>query len=176
MDRLSLVHVLQRIGERLNQNITLVAVGGTAMTLLELKNSTIDVDFTGPPHDIEEFKKAESIIKHGYDIDIWTMGDVHISQLPDDYIDKSILISESIEKIELRALHPLDIVVSKVARLIDRDREDIATCIAKWNLSEDEIRKRGKQVLDLYPGNEVAYQINLDDVIGCYCNKKTNNL
>jgi hypothetical protein len=44
----ALIDLLEVLNEDLTKKITLVAVGGTAMTLLDLKDSTIDIDFTIP--------------------------------------------------------------------------------------------------------------------------------
>ena len=55
----NLIEWLKRIDNKLNRNITLTAVGGTALVLLNLKESTIDVDF-----DIKKKKiRIDEIIK-----------------------------------------------------------------------------------------------------------------
>lgn len=51
--------LLSSVDEELERRIVLVAVGGTAMTLLDLKPSTIDIDFTGPYDDIREFNRIQ---------------------------------------------------------------------------------------------------------------------
>ena len=57
-------------------------------------------------------------------------------------MEKSIKIKE-FNHISLRALQPLDIIVTKIGRLNDRDMQDIEACIQKANVSEAEIRERG---------------------------------
>jgi hypothetical protein len=52
-----LIKWLKGIDKKLEKKITLVAVGGTAMTLLNLKPSTIDIDFCISSKDVNEFKK-----------------------------------------------------------------------------------------------------------------------
>lgn len=49
---------LSVLNEDLDKKITLVAVGGTAMTLLDLKPSTIDIDFIISGYDRVEFEQA----------------------------------------------------------------------------------------------------------------------
>ncbi len=44
------------LDKELNRRITVVAVGGTAMTLLGAKPSTTDVDFDMPGEDFLEFR------------------------------------------------------------------------------------------------------------------------
>ena len=52
LDKSGLLGLLEAVDAELTRKITLVAAGGTAMTLLDLKPSTIDIDFTGPHEDI----------------------------------------------------------------------------------------------------------------------------
>ena len=120
---------MREVERKLERNIQLVAVGGTAMTLLNLKPSTIDFDFTGPSKDIEEFNKVQRSVDHGFRIDTWSDGDIFAIILPSDYISKSSLISSSLSRIRLYALDPVDIVVTKAARLNSRDWHDIQRCI-----------------------------------------------
>ena len=57
-DKTVLLDFLEVLNEDLTRKITLVAAGGTAMTLLDLKPSTIDIDFTIPSSDLPEFERA----------------------------------------------------------------------------------------------------------------------
>lgn len=56
---------------KLEEKIKLVAVRGTALTLLKLKTSTVDVDFTGPEADLEDFKEVLTATPHGYQVHIF---------------------------------------------------------------------------------------------------------
>lgn len=58
----------------LGRRITLVAAGGTALTLLDIKPSTIDIDFTGPAADIDDFSRIERLVPHGFKIDKYKDG------------------------------------------------------------------------------------------------------
>src|SRR3990170_860762 len=71
-----LVAFLAAVGRELPREIVLVAVGGTAMTILKVKRSTRDVDFTGPRADIELFKRTLRGIPHGMKVDTWPDGQV----------------------------------------------------------------------------------------------------
>jgi hypothetical protein len=48
LDRAKLMDFLSLVGAEVRRKITLVAAGGTALTLLDVKPSTIDLDLTGP--------------------------------------------------------------------------------------------------------------------------------
>ena len=156
---------LSVIDKKLKYKIILVAAGGTAMTLLDIKNSTRDVDFTGPSKDIEEFKRTLSFFSTGLEIHCWKDGRVFTQDLPEDYLIKSIRINFIAGNIELMALHPLDIIVTKVGRYNARDVQDIKDCINWYKIDKNSIYKRGIKVLETYPGNDKVYLLNLDQCI-----------
>ena len=150
------------LSKELGRKITLIAVGGTAMTLLGLKPSTRYIDFTIPSSDFPEYKMAEKNIPHGYKIDVYSDGCIFSQNLPDDYLDDSIEIA-NLEHISLRALHPLDIVVTKIGRLDDRDLEDIEECIKAYGLEKEQIKNRAANVT--YIGKQEHYDYNLKCVL-----------
>lgn len=122
-DKSTLFDFLSVLNEDLTKKITLVAAGGTAMTLLDLKPSTVDIDFTIPGCDRLEFEQALKSNPPGYKVDRWTDGRVFCQTLPNDYIEKSITIKE-FSHISLRALQPVDIIITKIGRLNARDLQD----------------------------------------------------
>lgn len=162
LDKSRLLEFLEVLDDEVRRKITIVAVGGTAMTLLDLKPSTIDIDFTIPSEDNIEFQKALRSVSHGFKVDVWPDGTVFSQTLPDDYLDKSIEI-KTFKHIHLKALYPVDIIVTKIGRLDKRDLQDIEACIKKFNLSKHQIQKRAKQVQ--YVGKEENYRNNLNHVL-----------
>ncbi len=128
------------------------------MTLYKLKASTIDVDFTGPAKDIELFRKAVKLVQPGFKVDSWEDGRVFSQTLPSDYLERSTMV-KTLKNIELRALAPIDVVVTKLGRFDGRDAEDIKACIAGFKLKKKEIINRAKKVQ--YAGNESLYEYNL---------------
>ncbi len=170
LDRTGLLGLLEEVDVRLDRRIILVAAGGTAMTLLDLKPSTIDIDFTGPHKDIGEFNKVQKSIPHGFKIDTWSDGMVFSQILPSDYLKKSIHINTGLNKIDLRTLHPVDIVLTKVGRLNDRDAQDIESCIKKFSLKKIQIARRAARVE--YVGNKKAYEVNLHRVLQVFLLQK----
>jgi hypothetical protein len=159
-DKTALFDFLDAINEDLTKKITLVAAGGTAMTLLDLKPSTIDIDFTIPSSDLPEFERVLKNNPPGYRVDRWADGCVFCQTLPDDYMDKSIKIKE-FSHISLRALHPVDIIVTKIGRLNERDTQDIETCIKEYKVSDAEIKARALLVIPTYVGREEDYRYHL---------------
>ena len=172
-DKRALFDFLAVLNQDLTKKITLIAAGGTAMTLLDLKTSTIDIDFTIPCSDRLEFEQVLKNNPSGYKIDRWTDGRVFCQTLPNDYLNKSIKIKE-FSHISLRALQPVDIIVTKIGRLDDRDIQDIESCIKKGNVSENEIRARALLVLPTFVGPEENYLHNLHWIIEKFFKKPPN--
>ena len=162
-DKKKLMDFLEILDKEITKEITLVAAGGTAMTLLDMKASTVDIDFTIPSQDVKEFENGLKVTPHGFRIDYWTDGMVFSQILPDDYLKKSIPIKTNLRNIRLRALHPIDIVITKVGRLDERDVQDIKVCIEKFKLTKNQIKNRSKHVE--YVGHEDSYRINLTYVM-----------
>ena len=130
---------------------------------MNAKPSTIDVDFTIPGEYFGEFEVAKKTVQPGFRVDLFCDGAVFITILPDDYLKKSKLIKTKLKKIELRALHPLDIVVTKIARLDRRDEQDIEACIKKFKIKKAQIKKRAAQ-LGFVAGDK-DFQVNLQSVL-----------
>lgn len=164
-----IVEFLEEIGKSLDERITLVAAGGTALTLYRLKPSTIDVDFTGPARDIGLFNSAVQISQPGFKVDTWPDGQVFSQFLPSNYLTRSKRLKR-LKKIELRALAPVDIVVTKMGRLDQRDYDDIKACIQGFKLSKRAIIQRASLVQ--YAGNESIYNRNLETITSDFFRRK----
>lgn len=156
LDQQRLMDFLATVETQLDEGITLVAAGGTALVLLDVKRSTIDVDFTGPQSSIRTFREALESIPHGFDVDTWDGGYVFTTRLPGDYLDRadSPQAAGRLERIDLRTLHPVDLVVTKIGRLDERDEEDIRNAVQAFDLGSQEIRDRAQQV-ELVANEEV---------------------
>lgn len=119
VSKTELLSVLESFDEQLTTKIVLVAVGGTAMTLLGIKPSTKDIDFNIPSeNDFKEFIKLKNKIKPGVIIDCWSSNMIFSEVLPEDYIEKSKEYNSGFQKIKIKILSPLDIACSKSAGLI----------------------------------------------------------
>ena len=159
IDKNDLVKWLQKVDKNLKKHILVVAVGGTAMTLLGLKSSTVDVDFCVNSEDKEELEAA---ISGTFKVDIFVDGYIFSEQLPDDYMSKAKGIIE-MKNITLKALSPTDIIITKAARLNARDEEDIEA-LAK-HVDRGFLVKRFKIVVKTYAGNENTYRDNFNHIL-----------
>ena len=163
-DKKLLLDFLEALNDDLTKKITLVAAGGTAMTLLDLKPSTIDIDFTIPSSDLPEFERVLKNNPPGFKVDRWADGQVFCQSLPSDYLDKSIRIREY-TNILLKALNPVDIVLTKIGRLNERDIQDIETCIRKFKLTKEKVTSRAALVSPTYVPKEEDYLYHLNWII-----------
>ncbi len=152
---------LKQIDQELEKPLNVTAVGGTAMTLLKLKSSTTDVDFElENKEDGKKFQIAAKAVGAGFKIDLCYNGLIFFQQLPDDYKQKRIPIKTGFKNIRLFSLHPLDIVATKLNRLIERDEEDIQACIKKWKITKKQVEERARQVE--FVGNQENAQYHLE--------------
>ena len=93
--------------------------------------------------------------------------------MPDDYLETSVKTKE-FSRILLRAIQPVDIIVTKIGRLYDRDIQDIGDCIKKSHVTEAQIRTRAALVIATYAGREEDYLYNLELVIERFFKKITS--
>ena len=162
---------LEEIDKNLKEEMILTAVGGTAMTLLNLKESTIDVDFDVSKNDFDKFKKLASKFKK-FRVDIFVDGYIFSEQLPKDYV----LMAEEFNNIKfkninLKTLHPMDIIITKAARYNARDDEDIETLIKKIKINVDGLIKRFEMVKGSYAGSESIFKDNFEVILRRYFRK-----
>ncbi len=163
LDNTKLLDFLGELEKELRHKIPLVAVGGTAMTLLKAKPTTIDVDFTIPSEYYDEFEGAKKVAQPGFRIDVFHGGAVFVTMLPQDYLKRSKPIKTRLKKIDLRALHPVDIIMTKIGRLDKRDWQDIESCVTKFKITRKQIEKRAKEMG--CAENDLVFKDNLQDVL-----------
>ena len=164
LDNTKLLDFLEEIDRELSRKIVIVAVGGTAMTLVNAKPSTIDIDFTILGNDYDEFERAKKIVQPGFRVDVFRDGAVFVTVLPDDYLEKSKSIATNLKNIDLRALDPVDVIITKIARLDGRDAQDIESCITNFQITQKQIEQRAKDMN--YAGNNEVFVNNLKTVLG----------
>ncbi len=170
LDNSRLLDFLGEIDKELYRKIVVVAVGGTAMTLANAKPSTIDVDFTIPEEYYGEFENAKKIVQPGFRVDVFCDGAVFVTVLPENYLEKSIRIKTKLKNIDLRSLHPIDIIITKIGRLDKRDEQDIESCVSKFKITKKQIEKRAKDMN--YAGNDKIFQDNLKTVLRKFFKEK----
>ena len=159
-----LLGFLEAFNSELNRKILLIAVGGTAMTLLGIKPSTKDVDFNIPSkEDFDEFKRVEAKISPGVRIDSYSSNMVFSEILPEDYVELATNYELKLDKISLRILNPLDIICSKISRFNEPDRQDIRDCIRNFKITKEQIKNRSKGYERA--GSDKVFEEHLEDIL-----------
>lgn len=150
--------ILLEFDRRIARKIKIIAVGGTALTLTEKKASTKDVDFCFVENaDKEKFQKIAKelgyekigsgrLARNGILLDCYSNGYIFCVQLPKDYAKRAVPI-KTMQKIELCALCPMDLLITKAARFSDRDKEDMTTIIRNYEIDEKELVERWKETM-----------------------------
>lgn len=164
-----LIKWLREIDKKLNYKMTVIAVGGTALTLLNLKSSTRDVDFNIDGKDADVFRKLTK--NSMFKVDIFKDGFIFSEQLPNDYIEKSDKIKLGLINIDLRALCLIDLILTKIARYNERDEEDIETIFRANQIDKKELERRFNQIKDTYVGREEDYTYHFNLILKRYLSK-----
>ncbi len=153
-----LVEFFEHIDDELRCDIVLVAVDDTAMVLTGIKASTKNVWFTLPSKHYNEFVRAKKIVNPRFPVDVFQDGAVFINILPSDYLSRSKIVKTDFKNIELRVLHPVDLVITKISRR-NHDVQDVQSCIRTHSITAQEIEDRAKDVN--YFGGDAAFTDNL---------------
>ena len=138
----------------MDEDIVLVAIGGTALTLLNIKSSTRDIDLIVPEKHSLAILKSLFITLNFKEVanNRWLTNEgIIIDLYPEDYVINVKLLDSSIEKSELirrfdnitlKALNLYDICITKIDRGDKRDYDDIKLVLEKSKISLKMLIKR----------------------------------
>lgn len=179
LDKQMLWDILELWDPYLPRPVRVVACGGTALTLQDLKESTKDVDFLVP--DEGEYKALLSTIKKlnyrqvtgsgwakgdGFVFDLFKGKAVFVTELLDSPLDEGRHIPiRAFKKLSVSALNDLDLVISKMFRGTDVDVDDCMRLIrARAGFDLDRLKERYKETAqyDLQPEKMMR---NLDGLL-----------
>jgi hypothetical protein len=151
------------------EKIRLIACGGTALTLLGYKPSTVDVDFLVPIED--EYKRLVQFLEQaGYEqvsghrwkksgetivFDLFVGNSVYTTALLDSPLEpgKNRKIRE-FKKIYLGVLNPIDLIITKLFRGHGVDFEDCRLLFEKEKVNMVDLEKRYKETASYEIGEE----------------------
>lgn len=162
IDYASMIDFLKNIDNHLKEKMVLIAVGGTAILLMKLKESTKDIDFCIERKNLKDFEDAAKRNKNLFKIDLFADGYIFCLQLPDDYIKMSRPFKSNLTNIELKLLHPIDIIITKTARLNERDKEDISALIRKKKIKKQKLINRFNKIKQSYPASDKILKYNFN--------------
>lgn len=154
-----LYELLDSISGFVDEKIRIYALGGTALTILGIKNSTLDIDINLHSNKEYEyfiklfddigFKKAgliRWISQEGIAFDLFHSSYILGTNLLSDCLEKSKYI-KSFGNIELYTLSLEDIIISKLARGDVRDFDDIKRIFQKEDINVKELVERYRETM-----------------------------
>ena len=166
ISKLNLMEYLDRIDKQLKKKITVVAVGGTAMTLYDLKEATKDVDFCAQTkEDWIALQSAAKKTRSNFRLDLFQGGHIYTLQLPDDYAKKARPIKTKLRNLKVRLLSHIDIIITKTARLNERDIEVLRALISKKRVDKKKLMERFRLIKDSYVASDRDFQARFEQVI-----------
>lgn len=152
----------------LQRPVNVYLAGGMAVHLYTAARITTDVDAEfGARLLIPEDLVVEVTLEDGHRQVVYfdTNYNASFALMHEDHTDDAIALDLGLKQLRLFVLSPLDLAVSKIARLADNDREDIAALVRLGLTSADEIEARATAALGGYVGGLAMLQLNLRDAV-----------
>ena len=152
-----LLDTLDNWNSLMNFRVHLIACGGTALTLLKIKDSTRDIDFTVPMHKEYDrlmrflgdlgYEEKGGGLAHGDDpnfiYQFWRGNKVFTTDLLDSPLDpgRHILIKRW-SHIYLASLNLTDLIITKMFRGTSVDRDDCIAAFATGEVNAEKLLER----------------------------------
>lgn len=162
--------LLEKLEGRLELKSPLQAylAGGMAVHLYTGKRVTgdIDAEFAGRvilPQDLAVVVTLEDGVEQVIYLD--TNYNPTFALMHEDYQDDARALHLGLGQIRVSVLSPVDLAVSKIARLADNDREDIRELVRLGLTSADAIESRANEAIAGYVGGMAMLRANLRDAI-----------
>ena len=83
----------------------------------------------------------------------------------EDYRDDSLPVDMGLDWIRVHVLAPVDLAVSKIARLAGNDKKDIAALVRLGLTTADEIKQRAVEALAGYAGSRSTLRLNIKETV-----------
>lgn len=172
--RTALAEGLRELFLQLQQRLSLTSplkvylAGGMAVHLYTASRVTTDVDaeFGGRiylPNDLMVEVTLENGMQQVVYLD--TNYNASFALMHEDYLDDAVPVDLGVDHILVYVLAPVDLAVSKIARLSENDKEDIAALVRLGLTGSDEIEQRATAALIGYIGGQSMLQANLRDAL-----------
>lgn len=162
--------LFRRLEDRLSLRspVNVYLAGGMAVHLYTANRVTTDVDaeFSGRIH-LPNDLMVEVTLEDGTPQVVYldTNYNSTFALMHEDYLDDAIPVDLGTEQLRVHVLSPVDLAVSKIARLADNDREDIAALVRLGLTTADEIERRATDALAGYVGGQAMLRMNLRDAV-----------
>lgn len=173
IDKDGLMDRLSAWNDYLKRRVRLIACGGTALTLLNVKDSTKDIDLLVP--DVEEHEYLVKVLKQlgyqsvsgwglgrddGFIFDLFRGRAIHTTELLDSPLEKDNHIPiKEFSHIYLGVLNYYDLIISKLFRAVAVDLQD---CLLLFKSKSKEINL---QYLERRFYETASYDVSEEKVI-----------
>lgn len=162
--------LLMQLEERLalHQPLAVYLAGGMAVHLYTAGRVTTDVDAEfGARVLIPNDLMVEVTLEDGSPQVVYfdTNYNPTFALMHEDYQDDAIEVDLGLDHIRLFVLSPVDLAVSKIARLAENDRDDIGDLVRLGLTTADKIEDRATRALNGYIGGQAMLLLNLRDAI-----------
>ena len=154
-----LFELIESISKFIEKEIKMYALGGTALTILNIKKSTMDIDINIESNGEYKYickifddlgferKGIRWISQEGLAFDMFHGSNILGTELLPDCIDKSKFI-KSFGNIKLYTLQLEDIIISKLARGDSRDFDDIKKILEVEKINLRKLVQRYKETME----------------------------
>lgn len=152
----------------LTQALKVYLAGGMAVHLYTATRVTTDVDAEfGARVALPSDMVTDVILEDGTPQVVYldTNYNSTFALMHEDYLDDAIPVDLGVDPIQVYVLSPVDLVVSKIARLADNDKDDIAALVRMGLTTPDEIERRATSAMVGYVGGLAMLQLNLRDAL-----------
>ena len=162
--------LLKQLEERLSlaKPLTIYLAGGMAVHLYTSERVTTDVDaeYSARVH-IPDDVMVTINLEDGTPQVIYLDKNYNSSfaLMHEDYRDDSIPVDLGLKHVVVRVLQPVDLAVSKIARLAENDREDIASLVRLGLTNANQIEQRASAAIAGFVGGQSSLLVNLKDAL-----------
>ena len=162
--------LLKQLEERLSlaKPLTMYLAGGMAVHLYTSARVTTDVDaeYSARVH-IPDDVMVTINLEDGTPQVIYLDKNYNsaFALMHEDYRDDSIPVDLGLKHVVVRVLQPVDLAVSKIARLAENDREDIASLVRLGLTNANQIEQRASAAIAGFVGGQSSLLVNLKDAL-----------
>lgn len=152
----------------LTEPMNVYIAGGMAVHLYTANRVTTDVDAEfGGRLMIPDDLLVEIVLEDGTPQVVYldTNYNPTFALMHEDYLDDARPVPLDLERIRVHVLSPVDLAVSKIARLAPNDREDIQALVREGLTSADDIERRATAAIDGFVGGKAMLVMNVQDAV-----------
>ena len=149
---------LKAVDKTLEETVCLHCIGGFVIeTVYGIPRKTGDLDYlsvdpTDAAGTLEEIAGQQSELASNHNLYLQY---VNVAEYPINYEDRLTQLDLELEKLQLFVLDPYDLILSKLTRNLERDRDDVKALAVVQQLSFGVLKKRYQEEMDWLPNPHI---------------------